>query len=286
MRLDRRTSNAEYGALSGLVLALPLMALVCVFLVYPLLYLIRIAFGGGHALENLAVFFGNSVNIHVILITFLDSAITGLICVALGSLLAWSLRTSNSNVMKGVIWAAMILPFCMGTVTKLYALTVMLETHGVINSFLTTAGFAPLQLLYNQYAVMFGLTYQMIPFAVLPLFVAFQTIDLDLPRAAEGLGAGRLHAILDTIVPLSLPSMLASWAIIYILCSGFFLTPVLLGGITAPFASSLISQAVFQFYNVDSAAVSACILLVAGALVVAVTWVLVGRKRLAKAVAV
>ena len=113
----------------------------------------------------------------------------------------------------------------------------------------------------------------------------FLSINLDLVQAAEGLGARRLSALATTVLPLSLPSLLASFTVVYIICVGFFLTPVLLGGATAPFTASLISSDVFEFYDVTSAAVSALVLLLSSLVIIAIAYAVVGKERLAKAVA-
>jgi len=282
-----RTWSADRGLAAGALLVTPMLVLIAVMLLYPLWRLSSIALGAPHGIRNVSDFFASSANTRVMRITFVDSAIVTVICVGLGSVVAWSLRTTRSRRAKALLWAAMVLPFLMGTVTKLYALTVMLEDHGVINRALSGIGLTdhPLSLLYNQFAVVLGMTYQMLPFAVLPLLAGFQTIDPDLVRAAESLGASRLRALGSTVVPLSVPSLLASGTLVYIISVGFFLTPVLLGGATAPFTSSLIAQDIFDFYDVTTAAVSALILLLGSLLVVAVSWLLVGRERLAKAVA-
>jgi len=281
-----RAWSAERGVRTGLLLALPAVALIAAFLIVPLVKLVSIALGDPHGFGNLHDFFANSANTRVIRTTFVDSAIVGVISVLVGSVVAWCLRTTRSPVMKGLLWSAILLPFLMGTVTKLYSLTVLLETHGLVNKVLTGIGLrsAPLDLLYNQFAVVFGMTYQMLPYAVLPLLAGFASIDTNLVQAAEGLGASRLRALANTVVPLSAPSLVASFTVVYIISVGFFLTPVLLGGATAPFTSSLIAQDIFEFYNVTSAAVSALVLLAGSLLVIGVTYLLVGRERLARAV--
>jgi putative spermidine/putrescine transport system permease protein len=125
--------------------------------------------------------------------------------------------------------------------------------------------------------------YQMLPYSVLPLVVAFSSIDLDLVRAAQSLGASRLRAIYSVVVPLGLPGVLATVTLVYVISIGFFLTPVALGGITSPFSASLISQDVFDFFNLPGAAVNSVWLLVAGMVVVGVGFAVVGKERLRKA---
>ncbi len=279
--------SAERGALTGLLLATPLIVLIAVMLLYPLGKLIAIAFGEPDGLGNIADFFSSSAHTRTIRLTFIDSAIVTVICVTVGAVLAWSLHTANSRLVKGLLWAAIIVPFLMGSVIKLYALVVMLESHGVVNRGLQAAGLTerPIRMLYNQFAVVLGLTYHMLPFAVLPLLAGFQSISPDLVKAAESLGASRIRALFSTVVPLSIPSMLATGTIVYIICLGFYLTPEVLGGPTTPFTAALIAQDVFQFYDLPSASVSALVLLVGSLAVILLAYAIVGRERLARAVA-
>lgn len=282
-----RSWTAERGGLAGLLLSAPMIVAIAVMLIVPLVRLATIALGEPDGFGNMARFFESGVHVKVMLTTFLDSAIVGVLCVVIGSVLAWTLRTSTSVVMRSLLWAALLLPFLMGTVTKLYSMTVVLQSNGIINRTLMGLGLSdhPLELMYNQFAVVTGMTYQMLPYAVLPLLAGFQSINTDLVQAAEGLGASRLRALASTVLPLSIPSLLASFTVVYIISVGFFLTPVLLGGAAAPFTSSLIASDVFEFYDVTSAAVSALILLVASLVVVGITYAIVGRERLARAVA-
>lgn len=279
--------SVERGALTGLFLATPLIVLVAVMLVYPLVKLVAIAFGGAGGVANISAFFASSAHTRTIVLTFIDSAVVTFVCVTVGAVLAWSLHTASSRTVKAVLWAAIIVPFLMGSVIKLYALVVMLESHGVVNRALMGLGItdAPIRMLYNQFAVVLGLTYHMLPFAVLPLLAGFQSISPDLVKAAESLGASRVRALFNTVVPLSVPSMLATGTIVYIICLGFYLTPEVLGGPTTPFTAALIAQDVFQFYDLASASVSALVLLVGSLVVILLAYAIVGRERLARAVA-
>jgi ABC-type spermidine/putrescine transport system permease subunit I len=281
-----QTRSAERGALSGLLLSTPMIVLMLALLLYPLIRLVTIAAGGPSGLGNIIAFFHSAARTRVMLVTFVDSAVVALLCVVVGAIVAWSLRSGTNRIMRGLLWAALLLPFLMGTVTKLYSLTVVLQSNGLVNRTLIAIGLTdkPLGLLYNNLSIVIGMTYQMLPYAVLPLLAGFLSINLDLVQAAEGLGARRLSALATTVLPLSLPSLLASFTVVYIICVGFFLTPVLLGGATAPFTASLISSDVFEFYDVTSAAVSALVLLLSSLVIIAIAYAVVGKERLAKAV--
>ena len=95
----------------------------------------------------------------------------------MGFILAWTLVSTSSRLLKGLIWIAVSLPLLMGTVVKNYALLIILQRRGILNSILVGSGLAerPLQLLYNEAAVVIGILYTLLPFAV----------GSDLRRAAD-----------------------------------------------------------------------------------------------------
>lgn len=280
-----RRWRQEQPTWAGFLLSGPFIMVALLLVIYPFVRLLVTAFGEPDGFGNITSYLENGANLHVLRITFMDAAIVTVIAVTFGAIVAWSLRTTRSRLMKTALLAAIFVPFWMGSVVKLYSFTVILERLGVVNRILIKLHIIhePLNLLYNQLAVEIGMTYQMLPYAVLPLYVGFLSIDLDLIRAAESLGASRLHALRSVVVPLALPGTLATMTIVYVVSIGFYLTPVLLGGDTAPFTASLISQNIFQFYDLAGAAVSAIILLIGALLVILAGYLIVGKERLQRA---
>lgn len=269
----------------GVAMAAPFIVLVTLFVLYPFIRLLTIALGEPDGFGNVVEFFQNDSSLRVMWTTFWVAAVVTVLSIAFGALIAWSLKTSRSKWMKLALLGAVLLPFWMGSVIKLYAWTVMLQSFGVINRFLMWTGIVnePLDLLYNKLAVVIGMTYQMLPYSVLPLAVAFSSIDLDLIRAAQSLGASRMQAIRSVVIPLATPGVLATVTLVYVISIGFFLTPVVLGGFTAPFSASLISQDIFDFFDLTGAAVTSVVLLAGGLLIVLLGYLLVGKERLRKA---
>lgn len=282
---ERRAWRPELGRGAGLGLSFPFIVLAVVLIVYPFIRLLTAAFGPPGGLSNLSTFLDNSGNLRTLRITFGVSAIVTLVSVAAGSIIAWSLKTTRSRLVRTVLLSSILVPFWMGSVIKLYAWTVLLQSRGVINRTLLALGVIdePLNLLYNQLAVVLGMTHQMLPYAVLPLYVAFLTVDLDLVLAAESLGASRLRALRSVVLPLATPGVLATVTLVFVICLGFFLTPVVLGGFTAPFSASLIAQNIFVFYNLVGAAVTAVFLLAGAGVAIWVGIKVVGKERLRRA---
>jgi ABC-type spermidine/putrescine transport system permease subunit I len=282
---QKRAWSADLSKPVGLVLATPFLLAVLLFLLVPFGQLIITASGAPKGWGNFTEYFRTPTNLRVLRTTFVDSAIVTLVSVVLGAVIAWSLRTTERKSTKLLLLTSIFIPFWMGSVMKLYAFSILLGREGVVNRVLVSSGLIeqPLRLLYTQTAVVLGMVYQLLPYAVLPAYVAFLSVDLDLVKAAESLGASRIKALRSVALPLALPGLVATVVIVYVISVGFFLTPVLLGGAASPFTASLIYADIFTYYNVADAAVSGIWLLVGALGVIGVGLVCVGRERLMRA---
>ena len=282
-----RAWRPEIGALPSALLVLPFVVMAAFFVVYPFIRLAQIALLPKDSINNIVEFFTTSESLRVLKITYTVAAIVTAISVLLGAMLAWTLKTTRFRAVKFIILSSILIPFWMGTTIKLYAWTVILQTNGVINNFLVATGIvsdsARPTLLYNELAVVVGMASQMLPYAVLPLVVAFSSIDLDIVRAAEGLGAARLRAIISIVIPLSIPGILATTMLVFVLSTGFFLTPVILGGVTSPFTASFIYQNIFTFFDLNAAAITALVLILSASVVIFLGLKIVGAERIRKA---
>lgn len=282
----RFDGGATPSAGVGLLLSIPFILFAAFFIVYPFVRLAILSLSEPRGFGHYREFFASEPKIRALITTFAGSAGVALLAIVFGALVAWSLRTTESRRMKLVILTAIFLPFWMGSVVKIYAFTVLLGRMGIVNRVLRYLHVTdhPLSLMYNPLAVVIEMTYQMLPYAVIPLYVAFLSIDVDLVRAAESLGASRVRALLNIVVPQALPGIFATGTLVYVISLGFYLAPILMGGATRPFSASLISQDVFQYYDLSGAAVSSIILLMGAVLFVLIAFLAVGRKRLSRAI--
>jgi putative spermidine/putrescine transport system permease protein len=180
-----------------------------------------------------------------------------------------------------------LFPLWEGIIVRNYAFTILLEREGILNKTLQFLHVIrqPIGILYTESAVTIGIVYTMLPYAILPLYASFVNIDEDLIRAAESLGARRLRALATVVVPLALPSILASAAIVFVVSVGFYITPILLGGPSSPFLATIVDQQLFTLYSLPGAAATSAILFVAAIVVVAGAWRAVGFERIQRAVA-
>ncbi|MEQ8651336.1 MAG: ABC transporter permease [Kiloniellales bacterium] len=156
--------------------------------------------------------------------------VTGL-CIAVGYPLAYMLAQLPRRA-AGICMIAVLLPFWTSLLVRTYAWLVILQRKGLVNTWLQDWGLidAPMKLVHNQTGTVIGMTHIMLPFMILPLYAAMKSIPSDLMRAASNCGASPSKAFWQVFFPLSLPGLAAGFTLVFVLCLGFYVTPVLLGG--------------------------------------------------------
>lgn len=272
---------------SGPLLALPLIVMVAVFVVIPLVGMIVGSLGDGLDLSAYLAFVESNAQRKALLITFRDSFIITLLALLLGTTIAWNLRVQTSRFVRTALWIAVAVPFLMGVVIKNYAMSIILQANGILSKIWEALPFTSgkIDLMYTPTAVVIGILYSLLPFAVMALVVAFRSIDPELVRAAESLGATRTGALVSVILPLGAPGILAAGALVFMLSIGFYVTPVMLGGADSPFLASLIHRQIFVMFDNQGASASGTILLLAAVLVLGAAVAVVGTRRLKRAMA-
>jgi spermidine/putrescine transport system permease protein len=108
----------------------------------------------------------------------------------------------------------------------------LLRDTGLINTVLPALHLirSPLPMLYNDGAVILGLVYGFLPFAVLPLYATLERLDRNLLEAAADLGARPRDTLFRVIIPLCAPGIRAGAILVFVPCLGTYLTSDLLGG--------------------------------------------------------
>ena len=85
-------------------------------------------------------------------------------------------------------------------------------------------------LLSTHAAVIGGLTYNFLPFMILPIYVSLEKIDLRLTEAAKDLYNNGWQAFRKVVLPLSLPGVFAGSLLTFIPAAGDFINARFLGG--------------------------------------------------------
>jgi spermidine/putrescine transport system permease protein len=131
------------------------------------------------------------------------------------------------------IWLFLItIPFWSNLLIRTYAMQEVIRNEGVINSLLIWSGVidTPIQMMYTDIGILFGMTYVYLPLMVLPLYAAMDRLDFRLVEAGYDLYATRLKVLWRIIVPLVKPGIIAGSILVFIPSLGAYVTPRVLGG--------------------------------------------------------
>ena len=135
-----------------------------------------------------------------------------------------------------------VIPMWMNFLLRTYAWLTLLGRNGLINYIVTKLGFQPLDLMYNDKAVLLGMIYNFLPFMVLPIYSVLIKIDKSLIEASEDLGANIITTFKKVIFPLSLPGVITGITMVFIPAVSTFVISSLLGGNKYNLIGNLIEQ--------------------------------------------
>ena len=186
------------------------------------------------------------------------AALVTLICLVIGFPVAMAI-TFAPEKWRPWLLVAIMLPFWTNLLIRTYALMMLMGSNGYANqgfgamwegaSWLKTMvglqpleAWTPVQLLYNNFAVVLGLVYVHLPFMVLPLYSALDRLDKSLIEASLDLGAGHLKTLFTIVVPLAGPGIMAGVMITLIPALGAYLTPDLMGGTDSQMIANVIER--------------------------------------------
>jgi spermidine/putrescine transport system permease protein len=133
--------------------------------------------------------------------------------------------------LKNLLLGLVILPFFTTFLVRTFAWKTILGDGGFVVSALAFLHLLPDEgrLLNTSWAVVGGLTYNFLPFMILPIYVSLEKIDRRLVEAAQDLYSSPFRAFRRVVFPLSLPGVFAGSLLTFIPASGDFINAELLG---------------------------------------------------------
>jgi spermidine/putrescine transport system permease protein len=178
--------------------------------------------------------FGHSVRIALV-VTFW--------CIVLGYPLSYFVSRQRP-LLRDALMVLVIIPFWSNFLVRTYALKQVLATEGLVNSFLMGLGLVsqPMEMLFNEFAVIVGLVYGYLPFAILPMYASIEKFDHSLMEAASDLGAPPWKAFLRVMLPMTLPGVIAALVLVFVPVVGAFITPDIMGGGKIEMIGTLINR--------------------------------------------
>ncbi len=169
---------------------------------------------------------------------FLYAGIATVLTIAIGYPLAYVIAFRGGKY-RNVLIGLVIIPFFTSYLIRTIAWQSMLADQGAVTSFLRTIHLTGLldtvgimdgdKLLNTPAAVVGGLTYNFLPFMILPIYVSLEKIDVRLVDAAKDLYSTSTSAFSKIVFPLSLPGVFAGTLLTFIPASGDFVNQQYLG---------------------------------------------------------
>jgi spermidine/putrescine transport system permease protein len=152
------------------------------------------------------------------------------IAIVLGYPLAY-VMAFRAGRLRNFVLGLVILPFFTTFLVRTLAWKTILGDDGTVVELLKWLHVLPPdgRLLNTLAAVVGGLTYNFLPFMILPIYVSLEKIDRRLIEAAADLYCSPARAFAKVVLPLSLPGVFAGSLLTFIPASGDFINAELLG---------------------------------------------------------
>ena len=171
--------------------------------------------------------------------SFLYAGLATVLCILIGYPLAYVIAFRGGRY-RNLLLGLVVVPFFTSYLIRTIAWRTLLADEGPVvgvlealhlTSFLDTLGLMENgRLLATWVAVVGGLTYNFLPFMILPIYVALEKIDVRLVDAAKDLYSSAPRAFVKVTLPLSLPGVFAGTLLTFIPASGDFVNAQYLGG--------------------------------------------------------
>lgn len=201
-------------------------------------------------LRNYADFAGSSVYPNTLLRTVVFSILTTAITFVIGFPVAFYIAKVARGRRKAALFLLCLLPFWVSEIVRVFGWMMLLRETGVISNVLQWAGLVsgPVELLYNDAAIMVGLVYTSMLFMIVPLISTIDGMDDAMIEAGYDLGGNGFTVLTRIVIPYAMPGIMAGSIVVFMLSLGNYLTPTLLGGKNGQwFTAQIYSQFITRF---------------------------------------
>ena len=191
------------------------------------------------------------------------AALATLICIMLGYPLAYAIAFKAGR-WKNLMLVAVIAPFFTSFLIRTISWQLILADQGFVVEtlkFLHILG-ADGHLLATPFAVVTGITYNFLPFMVLPLYASLEKIDPRLLEAGEDLYASPFTTFRTVTLPLSMPGLVGGTLLTFIPAAGDYINAQLLGNTQTQMVGNVIQKLFDGGSYPDAAALSVTLMAV------------------------
>lgn len=219
---------------------------------------------------NYAVFFQESLYIW----TFIRTAVMSILATALTLIIAFPVSLFIAKIARGrvqqVLFLLCLIPFYVSELVRTFGWMILLRETGIVSNLLQWTGLAdqPVEMLYNDAAIMIGLVYTSMLFMVVPLVTTLESLDDSVIEAGYDLGGTGLSVLREIIIPHAAPGIVSGCIVVFMLSLGNYLTPIMLGGKDSLWFTEMIYNQFIVRFNWELGAAFGFMLLILSSVIV------------------
>ena len=232
--------------------AAPHIVWTVLFIIAPIIFVAYYAFTATvdgsviFSFENIKTFF-TPTYLKIFLRSILLALISTVICLILGYPIAYFISRTKPKTHRLLILLIM-LPMWMNFLIRTYAIMVLIQDTGIINTALGKIGIPPMRILGTEGAVILGMVYDYLPYMILPIYSVMAKLDYRLVEAAGDLGCNGFKVMTKVIFPLSRSGVISGITMVFVPSISTFYISQKLGGPS----TLLIGDVIEQSYNASN----------------------------------
>ena len=218
---------------------LPVIIYSIVLILLPLLYVLYLSFLTSDSYGGMINTFTLQNYINIFDITYIKmflkssliAVITTVICILISYPFALILREKSKRV-QNLATKLIMIPFLTNSLIRTYGWIILLRKSGIINTGLMNLGIIekPLSLMYNNFGIIIGMSYTLLPFMLLPVCASVLAIDNNIIEAARDLGAKPFQIFRKIVLPQTISGVFNGSIMVFIPAIGYFFIADILGG--------------------------------------------------------
>ena len=199
--------------------------------------------------------------------TFMRTAVMSIVATMLTLFIGFPVAYYIAKIAKGrsrsVLFLMCLVPFWVSELVRTFGWMILLRETGVISNLLQWAGLVsgPVEMLYNDAAIMVGLVYTSMLFMVVPLITTLDSLDDEIIEAGYDLGGNVFSITREIVIPHAMPGIVSGCIVVFMLSLGNYLTPIMLGGKDSLWFTELIYSQFIVRFNWELGAAFAFLLL-------------------------
>lgn len=268
---------ANSARLGFILLLMPLLLWLILLILIPHIDMLMLSLRERVGVGEYAVSLANYTTIltePLYMRTFMRTAVMAIMATLLTLVIAFPVSYYIAKMVRGrarsILFLLCLIPFWVSELVRTFGWMILLRETGVISQFLQWAGVVsgPIEMLYNDAAIMTGLVYTSMLFMVVPLVTTLDSLDDAVIEAGYDLGGSGWSVMREIVIPHAVPGIVSGCIVVFMLSLGNYLTPTMLGGKDSLWFTEMIYSQFIVRFNWELGATFGLMLLAASSFIV------------------